>query len=77
MVGGCHGNQLSVMGVMQYVCTEFHSNMCYHWPVIMINSYTKKHCLRLFVVIYKHVCCFLLIKYFMYKKSCSHSSYHL
>ena len=47
----CHG------GDVVCVCTEFHSNMCYHWPVIMINSFTKKHCLRLFVVVYKHVCC--------------------
>ena len=47
----CHG------GDVVCVYTEFHSNVCYHYSVIMINSYTKKHCLRLFDFFYKHVCC--------------------
>ena len=46
----CHGVDVVC------VCTEFHSDMCYK-HVIMMNSFTKKHCLRLFVVVYKHACC--------------------
>ena len=49
----CHGGEYSIV----CVCTEFHSNMCYYLPVIVIKSFTKKHCLRLFVVVYEHVCC--------------------
>ena len=40
---------------MYVVCvrTEFHSNICNHNNKL----FTKKHCLRLFVVVYKHVYC--------------------
>ena len=41
-------------GDVVYVCTEFHSN-----NMLQLACYndTKKHCQRLFVVVYKYVCC--------------------
>ena len=41
------------------LCTKFH---CYLYPVLMMNSSTKKYCLRLYVVVYKHACCYVLFK---------------
>ena len=54
VAGGCHGNQLSVMGNMYYVCVLSFIPIC---ATINLLQFTKKHCPRLFVVVYKHVCC--------------------
>ena len=70
VVGGCHWKLLKCHGGdVVCVCTEFHSNMCYHWPVKMINIFTKK-------TLPEAICCclqtclllifILLIEYIMY-----------
>ena len=45
------------METIEYMCvaTKFHLHVCYTEQVTRVKRYFEENCLRLFVVVYKHV----------------------